>query len=251
MTGDQDFLPLPTEQANPTRFFGPTSFDRTHQFSFGTIMNMPGNVLVSFIGHFNSPLPTTLVVQDQSRAGEIFRTDFTGDGTVGDIVPGTNIGSYGRSVSANGLAAVINSYNSNSAGKLTPAGQVVVNSGLITAAQMAALGAVTDTLAPVQPGNLYANTWLRAFDLKFSVPIPIKERVKIEPSFSIYNLFNFGNFTISPSTRVNGTLVSNADPTATNGSLYTDLNALRAGLGSGVFSQGAPRQLEYGLKITF
>jgi hypothetical protein len=85
MTGDQDFLAIATEQANPTRFFGPTSFDRTHQFSFGTIMNMPGNVLVSFIGHFNSPLPTTLVVQDQSRAGEIFHTDFTGDGTVGDI----------------------------------------------------------------------------------------------------------------------------------------------------------------------
>jgi hypothetical protein len=103
----------------------------------------------------------------------------------------------------------------------------------------------------VQSGNLYANTWLRAFDLKFSVPISIKERVKIEPSFSIYNVFNFGNFAISPSTRVNGTLVSNADPTAANGSVYSDLNALRAGLGSGVFSQGAPRQLEYGLKITF
>jgi carboxypeptidase family protein len=251
MALDQDFLAAATEQANPTRFFGPTSFDRTHQFSFGTIMNMPGNLLVSFIGHFNSPLPSTLVVQDQSRAGEIFRTDFTGDGTVGDIVPGTDIGSYGRSVSANGLATVINNYNTNSANKLTPAGQVVVNSGLITAGQMAALGGVTDTLAPVQPGTLFANTWLRAFDLKFSVPISIRERVKIEPSFSIYNLFNFGNFTISPSTRVNSTLVSNADPSATNGSVYSDLNALRAGLGSGVFSQGAPRQLEYGLKITF
>jgi hypothetical protein len=251
MTGDQDFLALPTEQANPTRFFGPTSFDRTHQFSFGTIMNLPGKVLVSFIGHFDSPLPTTLVVQDQFRAGEIFRTDFTGDGTTGDILPGTNIGSYGRSISANGLAAAINTYNTNVAGKLTPASQALVSAGLFTAAQLASLGAVADALAPVQPGNLYANDWLRAFDLKFSVPISIREHVKIEPSLSIFNMLNFANFAISPSTRVNGTLVSSADPTATNGSTYADLEALRAGLGSGVFSQGAPRQLEYGLKITF
>ena len=250
MTGDQDFLAATTEQANPTRFFGPTSFDRTHQFSFGTIMNLPGNVLMSFIGHFNSPLPTTLVVEDQGRPGEIFHTDFTGDGTTGDILPGTNIGSYGRSISGNGLGAAISNYNSSSAGKLTPAGQALVSAGLFTQSQLVGLGAVTDSLAPAQTGNLYANDWLKAFDLKFSAPISIRERVKIEPSVSIYNILNFANFAISPATRVNGTLLP-AGGTATNGSTYSDLNALRAGLGSGVFSLGAPRQLEYGLRITF
>lgn len=250
MTGDQDFLATAIEQANPTHFFGPTSFDRTHQFSFGTIMNLPANVLVSFIGHFNSPLPTTLTAQDQGRAGEIFRTDFTGDGTTGDILPGLNIGSYGRSVSANGLATVINNYNSTTAGKLTPAGQVVVNSGLITQAQMTALGGVADALAPAQSGNLYANDWLRTFDLRFAMPISIKERVKLEPSISIFNVLNFANFAISPDTRVNG-ILSAASPGTTNGTAYADMDAIRAGLGSGTFSQGAPRQLEYGLRITF
>ncbi len=247
MTGDQDFLNTAFDQANPTRFFGPTSFDRTHQFSFGTILNLPANVMVSFIGHFNSPLPTTLLVEDQGRAGEIFHTDFTGDGITQDPLPGTNIGSYGRSISGNGLGQAISNYNTNSANKLTPAGQALVSAGLFTQSQLVGLGAVTDTLAPAQTGTLYANDWLRAFDMRFAMPISIREKVKLEPSISIFNIFNFANFAISPDTRVNG-ILSASTP---NGTTYSDMESIRAGLGSGTFSLGAPRQLEYGLRITF
>lgn len=256
MAGDQDFLNTTFDQANTGRFFGPTSFDRTHQFSFGTIMNLPGNVLFSFIGHFNSPLPTTLLVEDQGRAGEIFHTDFTGDGTTQDPLPGTNIGSYGRSISGNGLGAAIANYNKSGAGQLTPAGQALVSAGLFTQGQLVSLGAVTDTLAGVQPGTLYANDWLRAFDMKFAVPIKVGEHVRVEPSISIFNVLNFANFAISPANRVTGILsASNL-----NGTIYTSagnkaatnsLDGIRAGLGSGTFSLGAPRQLEYGLKVTF
>ncbi|HET9742604.1 MAG TPA: TonB-dependent receptor [Terriglobales bacterium] len=247
MASDQDFLNTTFDEADPTKFFGPTSFDRTHQFSFGVVTSLPKAVQVSFIGHFNSPLPTTLQVEDQGRPGEIFHDDFNGDGETQDPLPGTNIGSYGRSISANGLAAAINSYNANTAGKILPAGQALIDAGLFTQAQLISLGAVADTLAPAQAGPLYANYWLKSFDLRFSDPISITEHVKIEPSVSVYNLFNFANFALSPGSRVNG-ILSASNP---NGSTYSDLNALRAGLGSGTFSQGAPRQLEYGLKITF
>lgn len=256
MAGDQDFINNANDFNNPTAFFGPTSFDRRHQFSFGTIFTFPAAVQMSFIGHFNSPLPTTLVSEDLGRPGEIFHTDFTGDGTTGDIIPGQNIGTYGRSVSAAGLASVIANYNVNQAGSLTPAGQALVNAGLFTQTQLVQLGAVKDTLAGVQPGTLYANDWLRTFDLRFSDPIKIKERFSIEPSISIFNVFNFANFAISPQTRVNGVLSASS----LNGTIYTSagnsnatnsLDASRAGLGSGTFSLGAPRQLEYGLKITF
>ncbi|HXF14155.1 MAG TPA: carboxypeptidase regulatory-like domain-containing protein [Terriglobales bacterium] len=256
MAGDQDFINNANDFNNPTAFFGPTSFDRRHQFSFGTIFTFPASVQMSFIGHFNSPLPTTLVSEDLGRPGEIFHTDFTGDGTTGDIIPGQNIGTYGRSVSAAGLASVIANYNVNQAGTLTPAGQALVNAGLFTQTQLIQLGAVKDTLAPVQPGTLYANDWLRAFDMRFSVPIKVKERVSIEPSISIFNIFNFANFAISPATRVNGVLsASNLNGTvytgAGNPNATNTLDGSRAGLGSGTFSLGAPRQLEYGLKITF
>jgi len=197
-----------------------------------------------------------LLVEDQGRAGEIFHTDFTGDGINQDPVPGTNIGSYGRSVSANGLGALIANYNKTAAGQLTPAGQALVSAGLFTQAQLVSLGAVTDTLAGVQSGNLHANDWLRSFDTRFAVPIKIGERVRVEPSISLYNIFNFSNFAISPANRVTGILSAST----LNGTVYTSkgnpkatntLDSLRAGLGSGTFSLGAPRQLEYGLKVTF
>lgn len=259
---DQDFITSAPDGANPSQYFGPTSFDRTNQFAFGTIFNLPKNVMMSFIGHFNSPLPTTLQVEHLGVAGEIFTNDIVGDGSwggngSGDILPGTNIGSYGRSVSANGLAGAINNFNTNFAGKLTPAGQALVSSGLMTSAQLVALGGVIQPLAGVQPGTLYANDWLKGFDLRFSAPINIwKERVKLEPSISIYNVLNFADFAISPSSRVTGVLSASS----LNGTVYSSVNnpnatntldGIRAGLGSGVFSLGAPRQIEYGLKISF
>jgi len=251
--GDQDFINSALDMANPSQYFGPTSFDRTNQFAFGTIVNLPAHVLMSFIGHFNSPLPTTLQIENLSRPGEIFMTDIVGDGSFGGngsgvVLPGTNIGSYGRSVSANALGAAIANYNTNFAGKLTPAGQALVNAGLFTSAQLSAIGAVAEPLAGAQPGTLYANDWLKAFDLRFSAPINVwKERVKIEPSISIYNVLNFADFAISPATRVSGTISASS----LNGTTYSGLNSIRSGLGSGVFSLGAPRQLEYGLRVTF
>src|SRR6185437_11377341 len=127
-------------------------------------------------------------------------------------------------------------------GKLTAAGQALVGAGLFTQGQLTSLGAVTDTLAPVVPGNLYANDWLRAFDLRFAMPISIKERVKLEPSISVYNLLNFANFAISPDTRVNG-ILNAVGPNTTNGTNYAGMESIRAGLGSGTCSLGAARQL--------
>ena len=47
-------------------------------------------------------------------------------------------------------------------------------------------------LPAVAPGALDF-PWLKAFDFKASWPIKLKERIAIEPSVSIFNLFNFSN----------------------------------------------------------
>jgi hypothetical protein len=36
--------------------------------------------------------------------------------------------------------------------------------------------------------------WLHAFDFKRSWPIKVRERLAVEPSVGIFNLFNFANF---------------------------------------------------------
>jgi len=55
----------------------------------GAVIDFPKALRVALIGHIKSPLAQSLTVEDQGRAGEIFQTDFTGDGTTGDLLPGT------------------------------------------------------------------------------------------------------------------------------------------------------------------
>ena len=78
----------------------------------------------------------------------------TGDGTVGDPVPGSQVGSFGRDIKAGNLNQFISNYNSKLAGQLTPAGQALVSAGLFTQAQLQALGAVTPTLALAPKGEV-------------------------------------------------------------------------------------------------
>ena len=71
---------------------------------------------------------------------QIFQSDLTGDGTTGDVLPGTNIGSFGRSVNRKNINNYIDAYNSKYAGQLTPAGQALVTAGLFTATSIATIG---------------------------------------------------------------------------------------------------------------
>src|SRR5262249_48603701 len=118
--GDQDFVNGAIDFNNPTRFFGPSSLDRRHQLSFGSIFELPKGAIVSFTGHFSSSLPQNLTPPQLCGSAEIFCSDVTGDGTVGDIAPGTNIGSFGRQIKAGDINGYISQYNSNNAGTLTP-----------------------------------------------------------------------------------------------------------------------------------
>jgi hypothetical protein len=112
--GDQDFLPLGADFNNPTKFFGPASQDRKHQISFGTILEMLLAARLSFIGHCNSPFAQSLwLPSGAGTQGEIFRTDIGGDGAFGgasqtrnnvygDILPGTQVGDFGRNINGAG-----------------------------------------------------------------------------------------------------------------------------------------------------
>ena len=264
---DQDFITPTIDNNNPCGFSGPASLDRTHQFSFGGYIDLPAHFRLGTIFHFDSPLTTGLAVPNTNIGpGEIFRTDFTGDGTVGDLVPGTKEGAFMRNVSPGDLTNVVNNYNNNVADNLTPAGQLLVSQGLFTAAQLGAGNAlctnnpngvsagaacaVAPSLLPVIP-NAVGLTWLRTFDLSLTYVgnVNIKERaISIQPSASIFNLFNFANFNI-PGDVLSGILTGS--PGSVGSTTYANANSVRIGVGTGVFSLGAPRTVEFGLKVTF
>src|SRR5947199_7778102 len=122
----------------PGRYFGPALLDRTHQISFGGYVDVPAGFRLGLIAHFYSPLSSAIVAPNFGDSAEIFRTDFTGDGTVGDPVPGTHLGQFDRGTDASSLNALIGKYNTTYAGQPTPAGNVLIQNGLMTAAQLAA-----------------------------------------------------------------------------------------------------------------
>ncbi|MDD5543081.1 MAG: carboxypeptidase regulatory-like domain-containing protein [Acidobacteriia bacterium] len=253
MVRDQDFVNNAIDNNNVNGFFGPNSLDRTSQLSYGGTLDLPGALRASFISHIYSPLSTTLTVAPVGTGGEIFMTDFTGDGTIGDVIPGTNVGAFGRGIDSGNINSFISAYNSQFAGKLTPAGQALVSSGLFTQAQLIALGAVAPTV-PLAPANQVNLSWLTTFDFRLGWELKphrvmdrIPEGVVVEPSVSIYNLFNFANFD-GPSNPMSGQL--NGSAGSVNGTTPGD-RTNRIGLGSGVFGLGAPRQFEFGVKVTF
>jgi hypothetical protein len=75
-----------------------------------------------------------------------------------------------------------------------------------------------------------------------------ERELSFEPSVSLYNLFNFANFNI-PGNVLSGILTGGAG--SLNGTTYADANSVRVGVGTGVFALGAPRTIEFGLKLTF
>jgi Carboxypeptidase regulatory-like domain len=269
--GDSDFVNNAISNRNPLQLIGPGSLDRTHQFNFGGYADLPAGFRLGALSHFWSPLaatPTVLPVAGGAQSGApggIFTSNFLGDGQVGQPLPkaetdptcGTfggncnynlySVGAFMRQIGPGGLANAVSNYDTNIGGVLpTPAGQALINSGLFTLAQLQALGGVAAPVAPVVPGQVgYA--WLKAFDLEFSWVGHIKERFTIQPSFSVFNVFNFANFD-SAANALTGQL--NGGPGSINGTTYGG-RPDRIGAGTGVFAFGAPRTLEWGLKFTF
>jgi hypothetical protein len=251
-SGDQDFIIPALDNQNVNRYFGPSTLDRTHQLSFGGFVNFRGGFQWGLIAHFDSPFPNTLTVPNTGTGpGEIFRTDFTGSGVTQDPLPGTHVGSFDRGINASNINAAITNFNNLvAAGTPTPAGNVLIQNGLMTQAQLQALGATYNggtPLALAPPGQVNMS-WLRTVDSTITYNFKFKERFTISPSVGAYNIFNFVNFDL-PTSEMSGLL--NGQVGSINGTNYQGHFANRVGAGTGVYTLGSPRQIEFGLKFIF
>ncbi len=252
---DNDFVNNATDFNNPNNFFGPSALDRTNQVAVGAVIDFPYATRLGLTTHWATAAPVTLTLPQAGTPGEIFRTDITGDGTVGDVAPGTNIGAFGRSITASNLNNYIAMYNNTYAGQLTPAGTALVNAGLFTQAQLVALGGVTPTLTPAPAGEV-GNAPLFTFDAHLSWEIKLNklihalpERVILEPQAALYNVFNFHNY-YPAGNQISGVL--NGFPNSVNGTTISNRSSLvTPGSASGVNWYAVPRQAEFGVKLSF
>jgi Carboxypeptidase regulatory-like domain len=271
--GDQDFVNNALDNRNPNSLSGPGSLDRTHQFNLGGYADLPLGFRIGILSHFWSPLaltPFTLPVapvNNTGAAGGIFQTDFIGSGQIGNPLPtaetsascgtvgGTcdyrllKVGAFMRQIGPAGLTRDITNYNTSIAGLPTPAGQALINAGLATLADLQAINAVAQPIGVPPTGNVGLG-WLRDFDTTFSwVGHAWHERLTIIPSVSIFNTFNLANFD-SAGNILNPQL--NGGPGSINGTgPLTGPRPDRIGAGTGVFAFGAPRTIEWGLKLQF
>jgi hypothetical protein len=259
---DQDFVLQAADNNNPSRYFGPSLLDRTHQVSFGGYVDVPAGFRIGLISHFYSPLSSALAAPNFGNTGEIFRTDFTGDGTTGDPLPGTKFGAFDRGINASNINGKIGSYNNTVANNPTPAGQTLIANSLFTLTQLQELGGVAPHIclappavdndpscSPNSPGSQQNFPWLRATDLRLSWNHTFHDRFSIEPSVGFYNVFNFSNFNLPPNT-MNGILFGSGSGSI-NGTTRIDNESFRVGNGTGVYSLGSERQMEFGLRLLF
>jgi hypothetical protein len=265
---DGDFINYPTDNSNPLGYVGPNGLDRTHQLSFGGTFDVPHRFRISLIGHFDSPLPLDASLPTSGLPGGIFQTDITGDGTgggdivsnggEGDLLPGTKLGGFGRSFGVGGLNQRIKSFNQTMVGQATPAGQALITDGLMTLADLQALGGVIGGSTPssvqafgplsLAPPNAVGQAWLKTFDVGISWAYKFNDRIELRPGVTFFNVFNFANFD-GPAAPFSNIL--NGSAGSLNGTTNPQPNDLRLGLGSGVNALGAPRAIEFEMKLKF
>jgi Carboxypeptidase regulatory-like domain len=246
---DQDFIVPSLDNNNPNKYFGPSLLNRPNQLSFGIVGNVPWNFQISFIGHFYSALSLPIEVPG-SGPGAIFQTDFDGDGTTQDPLPGTVNGAFGSQVNGATINNLLNAYNSKYANQPTPAGAVLIQQGLFTLQQLQALGGVAPTIA-LAPSNQVNLGNLRDFDMKLAWTYKLERwshTIAFQPSVGFFNLFNFANFDLPPNALTGGLT---GTPGSINGTDPANRITNRVGAGTGVFQLGAPRAMEFGMTINF
>ena len=250
---DVSASPSTWDSLQPNRFVGPDGLDRTSMLNVGTTTEIKKGFVFSQITHGFSPLSNNPLIPTAFKGcgggpEEIFCSDWTGDGTTGDLLPTAGPGAFGRSLKgAKGLNNAISKYNSSYAGQPTPAGNLVVAQELMSESQLKQLSGVMPVL-PLAPANQVGLDLLLLTDVRLSWNYKVaRDRITFSPSWDVFNVFNRSSYD-PPANILNGTL--SGEPNTINGTTKANRTNIRQ-RGSGTFEQGARRQMQARLRITF
>lgn len=264
--GRPEFIANTQDNRDYNSDYGPSGLDRKHNLTVSASADLIGGFRLDQIYRFATSPPASLFIPNNRGTSGFFTSDFNGDGGTGtaprgDLLPGTNIGDFGRTIgSIRELNIVLGNYNSQFAGQLTPHGQRLVAAGLFTEAQLKALGAVLPTIPLVPETNPDPFENLFVADYRLTRPIRLwKESWILEPSFSVFNVFNN-----SPRGAYTGLAIPNLGANGLTGTTVTNCGAINfdyasqpadgcnfAALDEIRGLKNRRRQLQFGIRFTF
>ena len=149
---------------DPLANYGPLDRDIHHIFNLSGLTQLPKQFQLGWNVTYTSKPPFTAFL------GGI---DLNGDGTTGDLLPGTTVNEFNRGLRNNDLIRLVNTFNANYAGKNDAQGTVIP---VITL-----------------PTHFEMGDRLLTHDLRLSRDLIFTERWRLKMMAEVFNLFNIAN----------------------------------------------------------
>jgi hypothetical protein len=216
---------------------------------------VPYGFTFGIIAHFYSPLASPVIIGDTGSGGQIFQTDFTGSGSYQrSCCPARSNGSYDAQVRLERIKQrdqQLQQHRRQSSDSRRSGSSSATAS--LTLRQLQEIGAVAPTVSDRTANNQLTGLPLAQGDSISGSTGNTRSwsACRFEPSVGFFNVFNFANFNLPPGVRLRVGSMKVRPPSTAFKKTTSDATTFRVGAGTGVFGLGAPRAIEWGLKVTF
>ena len=183
---------------------GPTDFDYTHLANLAVVAHLPRGIELGLNFSYSSAPPLSAYLGG---------VDFNGDGTMGDLLPGTTVNGFNRGLARSDLDPLVSQFNSAYA--------------LTKDAQGTKIPRI------LSPGTYGLGDDAHSLDLRLSRSFVFRERGRLSLIGEVFNVYNNANLT-----GYSGDLTSTAFGQPTSRSTQ-------------VFGSGGPRAFQLALRVGF
>jgi hypothetical protein len=146
----------------------PLTIDYTHILNLAGVVRLPGRFDLGLNFSYSCAPPFSPVVGSGPTG-----IDFNGDGTFGDLLPGTTAGQFNRGLGSADLARLVDQFNQTYAGTADPHGRMIPRITL--------------------PASYSFDHGFQSLDLRLSRTFAVREKWRVSVIGEAFNLYNAAN----------------------------------------------------------